>query len=120
MSIKYYKLFDLLNRRNMKKSDLLEIISSKTIAKLSKGANLNTDVIDKICLHLHCQPNDIMEVIEEGYCDSDIVYTKECITEIIQDENDVTHDLTTKEIIFRDKETDEITNNDVIEENKAY
>lgn len=64
MSIKYYKLFDLLNRRNMKKSDLLEIISSKTIAKLSKGENLNTDIIDKLCLFLHCQPNDIMEVFE--------------------------------------------------------
>lgn len=62
--IKYYRLFDLLNRRGMKKSDLLEILSSKTIAKLSKGANLNTDVIDKICLYLNCQPSDIMEVIE--------------------------------------------------------
>lgn len=61
--IKYYKLFDLLNRRGMKKTDLP--LSSKTIAKLSKGANLNTDVIDKICLHLGCQPGDIMECVEE-------------------------------------------------------
>lgn len=62
--IRYYKLFDLLNRRGMKKSDLREILAPKTIAKLSKGANLNTDVIDKICLFLNCQPSDIMEVIE--------------------------------------------------------
>ena len=62
--IKYYKLFDLLNKRNMKKSDLLDILSSKTIAKLSKGANLNTEVIDKICSHLKCQPEDIMEYVD--------------------------------------------------------
>lgn len=61
--IKYHKLFDLLNRRGMKKSDLLTILSSKTIAKLSKGANINTDVIDKICILLECQPSDIMEVV---------------------------------------------------------
>ncbi len=63
--IRYYKLFDLLNRRGMNKSALLDIISSKTIAKLSKGANLQTDVIDKICIYLGCQPSDIMEVITE-------------------------------------------------------
>lgn len=59
--IKYYKLFDLMNRRGLKKTDLLEIISSKTLAKLSKGDNLNTDVINKICEFLNCQPADIME-----------------------------------------------------------
>lgn len=61
--IKYYKLFDLLNRRGMKKTDLLKIISSPTLAKISKGQNINTDVIDKICIYLNCQPNDIMEVV---------------------------------------------------------
>ena len=59
--IKYYKLFDMLTRRGMKKTDL--DLSSKTIAKLSKGANLNTDVIDKICMQLNCQPADIMEYV---------------------------------------------------------
>ncbi len=63
--IRYYKLFDLLNRRGMNKSSLLEILSSKTIAKLSKGDNINSSVIDKICLFLECQPSDIMEVVEE-------------------------------------------------------
>lgn len=65
--IKYYKLFDLLNRKGMRKTDLE--LSSKTIAKLSKGANLNTDVLDKICKQLNCQPADIMEYVpdEEVY-----------------------------------------------------
>lgn len=62
--IKYYKLFDMLNRRDMNKSDLLEILSSKTIAKLSKGNNIQTEVIDKICEYLGCQPGDIMEYVE--------------------------------------------------------
>lgn len=61
--IRYYKLFDLLNRRGMKKTDLLNVVSSRTIAKLSKGQNVETSVIDKICLYLGCQPADIMEVI---------------------------------------------------------
>lgn len=63
--IKYYKLFDLLNRRGMKKSDLREILSPNTIAKLSKGENVETSVIDKICIFLECQPGDIMEVVEQ-------------------------------------------------------
>lgn len=63
--IRYYKLFDLLNRRGMKKSDLREILSPKTVAKLSKGEFVSGEVIDKICRFLHCQPGDIMEVIED-------------------------------------------------------
>lgn len=63
--IRYYKLFDLLNRRGMKKTDLLQNISAPTLAKISKGKNIQTDVIDKICIALGCQPGDIMEVVEE-------------------------------------------------------
>ena len=37
MPMRYYRLFDLLTRRGMKKTDLLEIISAPTLAKLSKG-----------------------------------------------------------------------------------
>jgi DNA-binding Xre family transcriptional regulator len=65
--IKYYKLFDLLNRRGMKKTDLVELcsISGPTVAKLSKGASITTDVINKICAALQCQPADIMEYIPD-------------------------------------------------------
>lgn len=65
MSIRYYKLFDLLNRRNMKKSDLRQILSSSTVAKLSKGEYISGEAIEKICNFLHCQPGDIMEFITE-------------------------------------------------------
>jgi Predicted transcriptional regulator len=63
--IRYYKLFDLINRKNMKKTDLLEIISSPTLAKLSKGEIITTEVIEKICNFLNCQPGDIMENVNE-------------------------------------------------------
>ena len=67
--IDYSKLFALLKIRNMKKTDLLKIISSPTLAKLSKGKNITTDTIDKICIHLGVQPSDIMEVYEEEIID---------------------------------------------------
>lgn len=59
--LRYYRLFDLLNRRGMKKTDLLQYISSPTLAKLSKGESVNTSVIDRLCTALQCQPVDIME-----------------------------------------------------------
>ena len=63
--IKYYRLFDLLNRRNLKKGDLMEMagISWPTLAKLSKGEVVTTEIIQKICVALECQPSDIMEIV---------------------------------------------------------
>lgn len=63
--IKYYRLFDILNRRGIKKTELLKIMSSPTLAKLGKGEIVKTDIIDKICEFLQCQPSDIMEYVEE-------------------------------------------------------
>ena len=64
MSIRYYRLFDLLMRRGMKKTDLLKVagISSPTLAKLSKGETVTTEVIDKLCSSLGVQPGEIMEL----------------------------------------------------------
>ena len=64
--IKYTGLFDILNHRGMKKTDLRTILSSKTVAKLAKGEPISGDVIEKICLFLKCQPSDIMLILEEG------------------------------------------------------
>ncbi|MCM1124781.1 MAG: helix-turn-helix domain-containing protein [Eubacterium sp.] len=63
--MRYYKLFDLLARRGMKKTDLLNVISSPTLAKLSKGESVTTDILCKICDYLSCQPADIMEYVKE-------------------------------------------------------
>lgn len=64
--IKYYKLFDKLNRLGMKRTDLYQIMSSPTVAKLSKGETITTDMIDKLCEFLKCQPGDIMEYVKKG------------------------------------------------------
>ena len=68
MSIRYYRLFDLLARRGMKKTDLLHVagISSPTLAKLSKGEVVTTEIIAKICSALNCQPGDVMEYIHDA------------------------------------------------------
>lgn len=79
--IRYYKLFDMLNRRKMKKTDLREILSTKTIAKLSKGEYLSGEVIEKICLFLNCQPGDIMEVVESEELENNIIITQKTISE---------------------------------------
>ena len=71
--IRYYKLNDLLNRRGMKKTDLLDIISSPTLAKLSEGETIKTDVIDRICKKLNCQPADIMEYVPDEKIEKSIV-----------------------------------------------
>ena len=67
MGIRYYKLFDLLQRRGYKKTDLITLadISAPTVAKLSKGEVVKTEIIEKICNALDCQPGDIMENIKE-------------------------------------------------------
>lgn len=62
-NIKFYKLDDLLNRKGMKRTDLLKVISSPTLAKLKKSESITTEVIGKICKFLDCQPGDIMEYL---------------------------------------------------------
>ena len=61
MPMKYYRLFDYLNRHGMKKTELLQVISSPTLAKLSHGDPVNTNVLCAICSFLNCQPDAIME-----------------------------------------------------------
>lgn len=58
--INYEKLFEIMKRRGIKKTELLKVISSGSLAKLSKGQNLQTEVIDKICEYLNVQPGEIM------------------------------------------------------------
>ncbi|RFZ78250.1 XRE family transcriptional regulator [Lacrimispora amygdalina] len=61
--ITYYKLFDVLKRRQMTVEQLRIDIqaSSSTMTKLRKNQNVAIDVIDRICDRLDCQPGDLME-----------------------------------------------------------
>lgn len=62
--IDYTKLFDLIEIRGMKKTDLLEVISSPTLAKLGKNESVTMETIDKLCIFLGVQPSDIVEIYE--------------------------------------------------------
>jgi DNA-binding Xre family transcriptional regulator len=74
MKISYKKLWHLLLDRDMNKGDLQKVagISSTSIAKLSKGDNLQTEVLVKICSALDCDTSDIMgferdeNIVERG------------------------------------------------------
>ena len=63
--MKYYKLFILLDKKGMKRTELLKVVSSVTLAKLGKGESVTTDILCKICAFLDCQPGDIMEYIPD-------------------------------------------------------
>ena len=64
MAISYKKLWKLLIDKDLKKKDLQRIsgISAASITKLAKNDNVNMEIIEKICLALHCDVGDIMEI----------------------------------------------------------
>ena len=63
--LQYTKLFHILLDRNIKIQELRAMteLSPPTMAKIRKGAVIQTSVIDKICEALNVQPGDIMEYI---------------------------------------------------------
>lgn len=65
MIVSYKKLWKLLIDRDLKKRDLCEMagISSASVAKLTKGENVQTDVLVKVCAALNCGIEDIMEIL---------------------------------------------------------
>jgi len=67
MRISYNPLWKLLIDRNMKKKDLCDIceLSTATVSKLTKGDNLTTDVLLKICTKLNCNLSDIVETLPD-------------------------------------------------------
>lgn len=97
----------------MKKSDLRQILSSSTVAKLSKGEYISGEAIEKICLFLNCQPGDIMEITKEVYKTKDYeIYETEHINESFMPDIEMKDTVTrlhsdTEEIIL-DVNTEEI------------
>jgi len=66
MRFSYNKLWKLLIDRNMSKKELAEKsnISVTSLSKLKKGANVNTEILLKICITLDCHTSDILEIIK--------------------------------------------------------
>lgn len=63
MSFCYKKLWKLLIDRDMTRADLRKAtgISTATLAKLSKGEDVKTSILLRICNALKCDAGDIME-----------------------------------------------------------
>lgn len=68
MAITYKKLWKMLIDKDLKKKDLEKLadISNYTVGKLTRGENVNTDTLMKICNALDCSFDDIMEIIDES------------------------------------------------------
>lgn len=66
MAISYKKLWKLLIDRDLKKKDLQKMsgVSAASITKLGRNENVNTEIIERICLALKCDVADIMEITE--------------------------------------------------------
>lgn len=64
MYISYDRLWKLLIDKHLKKTDLISLcgISSRTLGKLSKNENVNSDTLLRICEALECDLFDIMEL----------------------------------------------------------
>ena len=62
----YNKLWKLLIDRGINRSELKQIsgVSTTSLAKMSKGENVQTDVLLKICVALNVDVTDIMETVE--------------------------------------------------------
>jgi DNA-binding Xre family transcriptional regulator len=64
MIVSYNKLWHLLIDKKMNKNDLRKAsgVSTTTMAKLTKGQSVTTDILLKICKVLDCDFADIMEI----------------------------------------------------------
>ena len=67
MSISYNKLWKLMIDKGINKTRLREEagISSNAMAKLGKNESVKVEVLAKICNHLDCTMDDIMEVLTD-------------------------------------------------------
>lgn len=68
MAVSYKKLWHLLIDKNLNKTELRKMsgISPATMSKLSKGENVTTDILLRICMTLNCDVSDIIEIISDG------------------------------------------------------
>ena len=68
MALSYNKLWKLLIDRNLTKTQLHELtgLSKSTISKLSNEENVNTNVLEKICISLDCEIADIVEIKKDS------------------------------------------------------
>lgn len=63
MAVDYVRLWKLLLDKGMKKTDLKSEagISSNVLAKLGKNEYVSMETMEKLCMSLNCNIEDIME-----------------------------------------------------------
>ena len=67
MSVRYNPLWKMLIDRKMNKSQLRvgAGLSTRALAKMGKDEDVSTEVLSKICTFLHCELNDIIELVPD-------------------------------------------------------
>ncbi len=67
MATSYKKLWHILVDRELKKKDLQEManLTHYQMTKLSRGENITTDIVGKICTALNVKADDIMEFVPD-------------------------------------------------------
>ena len=67
MAISYKKLWKLLIDKDMMKKDLRAKtgVSTTTMSRLSKGENVSTEILAKICTALNCDIGNIVEFVPD-------------------------------------------------------
>lgn len=59
--ITYAPLFKTLQKKSMKRTDLLPYFSSATLAKLGNNLPVSIQVLDRLCTILDCRLDEIAE-----------------------------------------------------------
>lgn len=67
MAVTYKKLWHILIDRNMKKKDLQAQagLTKYALNKLSRGEDVTTETLGKICAALNCTTDDIIEFVPD-------------------------------------------------------
>ena len=67
MATSYKKLWHILVDRELKKKDLQEManLTHYQMTKLSRGENITTDIVGRICTALNVKADDIMEFVPD-------------------------------------------------------
>ena len=66
MAVSYNNLWKLLIDRKLKRTELIDIcgISSNVLAKLGKDEPVSMESLEKICVALNCNIEDVVHFIE--------------------------------------------------------
>lgn len=63
--ISYNPLWITLVKAGKQKTDLYEITSSATVAKMSKNEPVSLRVVEQICLSLGCAVDEVIEILPD-------------------------------------------------------